>query len=129
VGWADKPCNAVAVEEIAGEVGAVEDEDVEEEIWSWKASRSFRRALDCLRAWLYSEFMSAEHRPKVPVVRARFRVVRWSASIHVKRCKCYENLCSHFSRTSRLKRHFQMNFSWPSLLTMLDLTLTNWLRI
>jgi hypothetical protein len=75
VGWADKPCNAVAVEEIAGEVGAVEDEDVEEEIWSWKASRSFRRALDCLRAWLYSEFMSAEHRPKVPVVRARFRVV------------------------------------------------------
>jgi len=61
------PCNAVAVEEIVGEVGAVEDEDVEEEIWSWKASRSFWRALDSLRAWLYSEFMAAAHRAhKVP---------------------------------------------------------------
>lgn len=37
-------------EEIAGEVGAVEEEDVEEEIWSWKASRSFRRAFDCFSA-------------------------------------------------------------------------------
>ena len=82
MGWADKPCNAVAMEEIAGEVGAVEDEDVEEEIWSWKASRSFRRALDCLRAWLYSEFMTARHHRahKVPVVRARFRVVATSTS-------------------------------------------------
>ena len=45
-----KPCNAVAAEEIVGEVGAVEEEDVDEEIWSWNASSSFRRALDCFSA-------------------------------------------------------------------------------
>lgn len=55
--WQGVPCRAVAEEAVVGEVGAAAEEDVEEEIWSWKASRSLRRAFDCFRAWLYSEFI------------------------------------------------------------------------
>jgi hypothetical protein len=51
------PCSAVADEAMVGAVAAAAEEDVEEEICSWKASRSLRRAFDCLRAWLYSEFI------------------------------------------------------------------------
>jgi hypothetical protein len=50
---------AVAEEAVVGEVGAAAEEDVEEETCSWKASRSLRKAFDCFRAWLYSEFMVA----------------------------------------------------------------------
>ena len=99
MGWADKPCNAVAVEEIAGD-GAVEDEDVEEEIWSWNASRSFRRALDCLRAWLYSEFMPAGHyrahksssRSTVFALSQRQRVFSTLKSVNVTKI----NICTQF---------------------------------
>jgi len=34
LGWRRTPWRAVAAVEIVGEVGAVEDEDVDEEIWS-----------------------------------------------------------------------------------------------
>jgi hypothetical protein len=47
------PCKAVTEEDdMVGDIGAVEEEDVDEEICSWKVSRSFLRAFACFNAWL-----------------------------------------------------------------------------
>ena len=64
-----------------GEVGAAAEEDVEEEICSWKASRSLRRAFDCFRAWLYSEFIVAGERR---LTRTRQRR-RWRSTVRLLR--------------------------------------------
>jgi hypothetical protein len=40
----------VAEEENVGDVGAVDEDDVEDDIRSSKASRSFRSAFDCFNA-------------------------------------------------------------------------------